>query len=348
MNNAVAITDFHGDSCGIEQQLIEQAGWQFELLPTRAQLLHHANHIVALGIRHTRVDAELMENLTQCRIIVRYGVGYDNVDIANATDRGILVAYVPDYCVDEVAEQALLGALLHIRQIDGFRRDVAAGSWNGQAHSARRANSLQFSIVGLGRIGSTLSRKASGVGFNVAAYDPFLPQQRFEDLQVRRHSTLTEALESADILSLHVPLTQAPNPYPTRHLIGLEELSTMKKDSMLINTSRGPVVDNLALCQTLAAGSPGAALLDVLENEPPQHSQFTETDYPTLARLQDMKNVVLTPHCSFNSIQSVARVKQLGTNEICRVLEGRWPRSEAWLNPEAKGIFEQRFGTLER
>lgn len=208
MNNVVAITDFHGDICGIEQQLIEQAGWQFELLPTRAQLLHHADHIVALGIRHTQVDAELMDNLTQCRIIVRYGVGYDNVD-----------------------------------------------------------------------------------------------------------------------------------------LIGLEELRKMKKDSMLINTSRGPVVDNLALCQTLAAGCPGAALLDVLENEPPQHSQFTETDYPTLARLQDMKNVVLTPHCSFNSIQSVARVKQLGTNEICRVLEGRWPRSEAWVNPEAKGTFEQRFGT---
>ena len=343
MGDIVAITDFHGRDFSLERQLIGTAGFRLEVLPTAEALRARADEIVALGVRHFRVSGSLVNALTRCRIVVRYGVGYENVPVAAATESGMIVARVPDYCTEEVAEHALTGILLHIRRAVAFSRDVAAGRWDAQAHTPVRAAAVQLVIVGLGRIGSALARKGLGVGFEVAAFDPFVPESTFRNRGVQKLASLDEALEQADILSLHVPLTRPPDAHSTWRMIGAAQLKKMKPEAVLINTSRGPVVDNASLCEALEAGRLGGAMLDVLEDEPKQGSAFQPGDSPALDHLRKMENVILTPHCSFNSEQSVARVKELGTLEINRVLQGGWPRSIAWANPEVRAQYAARF-----
>lgn len=346
-NGVVAITDLHGNDASTEERLLAAAGLRLEMLPSRDQLLNRSDAILALGVRHFKVDEALLRNLPRCRVVARYGVGYDNIDVRAATECGVMVTYAPDYCTHEVAEQALAGALLHIRATNVFRGEVRAGRWTAQGRLAQRADAMDLVVVGLGRIGSALASKAKGVGFRVSAYDPFVPESRFHECGVTRVPTLEKALACADILSLHVPLTKPPSSFPTRRMIAAKELATMKPTAMLINTSRGPVVDDEALCLALESGRPGEAFLDVLEHEPPQGTRLRPGDFPVLDRLARLDSVVLTPHCSFNSEQSVSRVKELGTNEICRVLRGQWPRPEAWVNPEVRGRFAERFGCGE-
>jgi len=343
--DVVAITDFHGRDLSPERQLVSTAGFQLEELPTEEALRARADEIDALAVRHFHVSESLLGALPQCRIVVRYGVGYENIPVSTATELGMLVARVPDYCTEEVAEQALTGALLHIRRTIAFNRDVAAGTWNAQLHVPVRSDTAQLVIVGLGRIGSALARKGLGVGFKVAAFDPFVPESTFRECGVQRFSTLDEALEQADILSLHVPLTRPPEAHPTLRMIGAAQLEKMKPGAAIINTARGPIVENAALCEALESGRLGGAYLDVLEDEPQQGSQFQQGDMPVLDKLRAMENALLTPHCSFNSEQSVARVKELGTQEIIRVLQKELPRSIAWVNPEVRDAYAARFGS---
>lgn len=343
MTDIVAITDFHGRDLSLERQLVSTAGFRLEELSTEETLRARADEIVALAVRHFRVSESLLGDLARCRIVVRYGVGYENIPVSAATQSGVIIARVPDYCTEEVAEHALTGALLHIRRTIAFSRDVAVGTWNAQAHIPVRADTVRLVIVGLGRIGSALTRKGLGVGFEVAAFDPFIPGSAFRTCGAQELSSLDEALALADILSLHVPLTRPPEAHPTFRMIGAAQLKKMKPGAVLINTSRGPVLDNAALCQALESGRLGGAFLDVLEDEPPQGSAFQCGDLPILDRLRKMENVILTPHCSFNSAQSVARVKELGTQEINRVLQGQWPRSIAWVNPEVRDRYVARF-----
>lgn len=340
----VALTDYHGTDLEIERALIENAGYRLKLLPTEADLLSCGKEIVALGVRHFRAGASLLNGLPNCRIVVRFGVGYDNIDVRAGTERGVLVAYVPDYCTNEVAEHALSAALLHVRGILTFRGLVCAGRWNAQAYQCETSSAVLLVILGVGRIGSLLAKKAAGVGFKVAAYDPFVSPAVFHECGALRLDSLESALAQADILSLHVPLTRAPAPHPTFHLIAAPELALMKSEALLINTSRGAVVDNAALCVALENGHPGSAFLDVLEAEPKQGQALNPGDFPVLDHLLKLDNVVVTPHCAFNSRQSVKRVKEMGTKEICRVLAGHWPRNVAWVNPDARQAYVDRFG----
>ncbi len=343
MTDVVAITDFHGRDLSLEKQLVNTAGFRLEELSTEETLRAKADEIVALAVRHFRVSESLLSALTRCRIVVRYGVGYENIPVSTATKSGMIVARVPDYCTEEVAEQALTGALLHIRRTIAFCRDVATGTWNAQAHIPVRSDTVQLVIVGLGRIGAALARKGLGVGFKVAAFDPFISESAFRECGVQELSSLDEALAQADILSLHVPLTRPPAAHPTSQMIGAAQLRKMKPGAVIINTSRGPVIDNTALCKALKSGQLGGAILDVLEDEPKQGRTFQPGDWPILDNLRKMENVILTPHCSFNSEQSVAKVKELGTQEINRVLQGEWPRSIAWVNPEVRDNYVARF-----
>lgn len=343
MTDVVAITDFHGRDLALERQLVSAAGLQLEELSTEEALRARADEIDALAVRHFHVSESLLRALTRCRIVVRYGVGYENIPVSAATELGMIVARVPDYCTEEVAEQALTGALLHIRRTVAYSRDVAAGTWNAQDHIPARSDSVQLVIVGLGRIGSALARKGLGVGFKVAAFDPFIPESAFRECGVQEIPTLDEALAQADILSLHTPLTRPPDAHPTLRMIGAAQLEKMKPGAAIINTSRGSVIDNAALCEALGSGRLGGVFLDVLEDEPKQGSVFQQGDLPTLDNLRKMENAILTPHCSFNSKQSVARVKELGTREIIRVLQGEWPRSIAWVNPEVGDEYAARF-----
>lgn len=267
-----------------------------------------------------RLTADLIEGLTRCQVISRYGIGYDNIDVAAATRRGIPVAIVTNFCSDEVANQAFtlwLSIALHIIPNDRFVRE---GRWDQsrlqQVFLALPIAGSRLGLVGFGGIAQAMSRRARSFGMTVAAYDPYQDEKVFERRGVDRW-TLDRILSESDVVSLHVPLNQG-----TRHLIDRKALAMMKPTAVLINTARGPVVDEAALLEALRDKRIMAAGLDVLEQEPP------DPDNP----LFGLDNLVFSPHIASYSPSAVTKVRELAVDAVVRTLAGKKPL--ALVNPE--------------
>lgn len=256
----------------------------------------------------------VLKALRRCKIIVRYGVGVDTVDLTAATEYGIIVGFVPDYCTDEVSNHAAALILALHRGVRSLDREVRAGNWEFRAAApiARLAGQT-LGIVGLGRIGLMLAEKLRPFGLTILATDPY--RRDWPDW-IRRVS-LDELLAVSDIVSLHCPLTAE-----TRHLIGAAALQKMKRSAILVNTARGGVVDTDALLQVLMERGLAGAALDVQEVEP------MAADHP-LAR---MDNVILTPHSAWYSEGSIVELKRKVATSVRRALEGQIPASVA--NPQ--------------
>jgi D-3-phosphoglycerate dehydrogenase len=232
-------------------------------------------------------------------VIARYGVGVDSIDLGAATDLGIIVANVPDYCMDEVADQTLAMILTLVRKSAFFDGKVKTGRWDFQlGRPIHRLRGKTSGLIGCGRIGLEVAKRISGFGVRVIAFDPYL-RKGFEGIELRDFDSV---LKESDLLSIHCPLNDT-----TRHLIGDREFEKMKKSPLVINTSRGAIIDEQALIRALEQGLVSGAGLDVLEKEPP------DSQNPLLR----MENVILSPHIGFY------------------VLTGRWPRS--FVNKEVKG-----------
>lgn len=256
------------------------------------------------------IPAEVIESLGGCRIIARYGIGLDTIDIPAATARGILVTNVPDYCVDEVSDHALALILALSRGVVRLDRSVRQGTWNPMvARPLHRLRGRTLGLVGFGRIARRLAEKAAAIGFELVATDPYVPADVIEAAGVRPVE-LEELLESADVVSLHAPMTEE-----NRHLIAAPELERMRRGSMLINTSRGPLVDLVAVREALAAGHLGGAALDVLESEPPEPSD----------PLFERDDVVVTPHAAFYSEEAVEEQQRKAAEQVVAALAGRLP-----------------------
>ena len=268
--------------------------------------------------RMAPVSAGAIAKMEKCRVISRYGVGVDNVDVPAATARKIVVANVRDYCNEEVSDQALALLLACVRRISSRDRQVRAGMWDiGAKEPFYRVAGKVLGLVGYGAIARTLHRKCSG--FNLAevlACDAFIPAE-----QIRANGAtpvgLDELLTRSDFVSLHVPLTDS-----TRHLIGEKALKAMKPTAILVNTSRGPVVDCGALYKALKSGWIASAGLDVHEKEPPGK------DYP----LFKLDNVVLTDHNGWYSEESQLLLQRTAARNVARVLSGQPPLY--CVNPE--------------
>ncbi|MGH9213297.1 MAG: C-terminal binding protein [Acidimicrobiales bacterium] len=256
------------------------------------------------------IPPEVTREMRACRIIARYGIGLDTIDIAVATEAGIIVTNVPDYCVDEVSDHALALILALGRGVVRLDRAVRDGGWRPMdAAPVHRLRGRTLGLVGFGRIARALAGKATAVGFRVVAHDPFLADQAIASGGAVPVDLAT-LLGSAHVVSLHAPLTAE-----THHLIGPGELAAMRDGAMLVNTSRGGLVDLGALRHAMDAGRLGGAALDVLENEPPT------PDDPLLAR----PDVVITPHASFYSEESVVELQRKATEQVIEALAGRVP-----------------------
>jgi D-3-phosphoglycerate dehydrogenase / 2-oxoglutarate reductase len=259
-----------------------------------------------------RCTAEVMARLEACRAIVRYGIGVDNVDLAAAGQRGIAVANVPDYCVEEVADHTLALMLACTRKLLPSREAVRAGRWRlADVRPMRASRDLTLGLVGFGKIARAVARRARACGFRLVAADPFVPAEamrRFGASKVELLSLLAEA----DVISLHVPLTEG-----TRRLIGAEQLAAMKPTAVLVNTARGGLVDDAALAAALAAGRIAGAALDVLDREPPP------ADHPLLGT----EGVLVTPHTAWYSERAERELRRRAAQEMRRVLRGRPPRN---------------------
>jgi phosphoglycerate dehydrogenase-like enzyme len=248
------------------------------------------------------IDRTAAAKLTRARIVVRHGVGFDNIDLAACAERGIAVCNVPDYGTEEVANHAIACALALRRGLPTYTEMIAIDPVNGwrwqTAPLVRRLTGQAFAIVGMGRIGRAAAVRARAFGFDVAYFDPYVRADDPAVLPYLRFENLYDMLGEADIVSLHCPLTRE-----THGLIGEGALSRMKKGSILVNTARGPVVDTHALLKAIEAGQVGGAALDVLPQEPP------DPDDPLVAAYRLPPSwlagrLILTPHAAFYSPES--------------------------------------------
>jgi D-3-phosphoglycerate dehydrogenase / 2-oxoglutarate reductase len=254
-----------------------------------------------------RFDEERIAPLRRCRIIVRYGVGYDNVDVAAATERGIAVAIVPDYCVEEVATHALAMVLALNRQLASLDHSVREGQWQiGERPGIRRLSESTLGIVGFGRIGEALGRRALALGMQVVASDPARPPDEIESSGARS-VTLAELLTSSDFVSVHA--AKSPDAPP---ILDATALAQMKPSAYVVNVARGGLVDEVALDEALRSGRLAGAALDILDPEPP----------PPDAPLLRAPNVLVTPHAAWYSVTAIHELRRKAAEEAARVLAG--------------------------
>jgi D-3-phosphoglycerate dehydrogenase len=320
---SVVITDCDHDGIDPELRVLGEAGFdvRLERCRTSADVAEAARDADGVICQYAPVDAAALESLRRCRVVVRYGVGVDSVDVDAASRRGVWVANVPDYGTEEVADHALALLMASLRAIPRLDRAVRAGEWDVSAvRPLRRLSTLTVGVVGCGRIGEAFARKVLGAGLRVVAYDPAGVRAELREAGARE-AGLDELLAVSDAVSLHLPLTDE-----TRHLIGSDALSRMRPGAYLINTSRGGVVDHAALLAALEAGRLAGAALDVLEAEPPAAGDPL-TAHP---------RVLVTPHAAWYSEESYETLKSEAAREVVRVLSGEPPRCPV-NHPEGVG-----------
>jgi D-3-phosphoglycerate dehydrogenase len=314
MSFIVAITDYVFPSLEPEQRVLAPVG--VALRPSQCkseeEIIDLAREADAVLNCYAKMTARVIENLNQCKIIARYGIGVDNVDLAAASKARILVTNVPDYCIDEVSDHALALLLALARRIVAADRAVKAGAWDVVAHAGiRRLRGQTLGLLGFGKIAKALASKVQPLGMKVLVYDPYL-----EPAAIASHGAEAVSFErllvDADAVSIHVPLSPE-----TRNMIGPRELARMKPTAFLINTSRGGIVDEQALAVALREGRLGGAALDVFSIEPPP------SDHP----LRQLPNMILTPHLAFYSRESVIELQTKAAEEVARALRGEPPRS---------------------
>jgi D-3-phosphoglycerate dehydrogenase len=251
-------------------------------------------------------SAESIGRLEKCRIIARYGIGFDNVDLAAARDAGIVVTNVPDYSVEEVATHGLALILAALRKVVAADRSVRAGEWSvDHFRPIRRLSTLTIGLVGYGRIGRQIAAPLEALGATIVAHDPYLsPGPEFPPLL-----SLEELLGTADVISLHLPLTDE-----TRGIIGTGTLANVKEGAILVNTSRGPLIDLDALGEALRSGRLSAAALDVFDSEPIDPS-----------RIEGIPNLIATPHMAYYSEEALQESQRKAATQVIKVLTDQQP-----------------------
>ena len=309
----VLITDHVWPTTDPEREVLEAGGAEVVVAPDGEEqtLIDMARDADAIMTCFAMVTENVVRAAEKCKVIGRFGVGVDNIAVSTATELGIAVTYVPDYCVDEVSDHVM--ALLHAwnRRIVLFDRSVKERGWGSQGLTMRmmRLRGKTIGIVGFGRIGQAVAAKARAYGLNILACDPVVPSETVNDLGGSLVD-LGTLLEESDFITLHTPLTEE-----TRNLIGREELAKMKSEAFLINAARGPLIDEQALWEALSSRSIAGAGLDVMvENVPAQ-------DHPLLS----MDNIIITPHVAFFSQESTLELERRAAAEVVSVIQGLMP-----------------------
>jgi D-3-phosphoglycerate dehydrogenase / 2-oxoglutarate reductase len=284
---------------------------------TPEAILQVARDADAVLVTYAKITADMIQQMPRCRIIARFGIGVDNVDLAAATHAGIVVTRVPDYCIDEVSDHTLALLLALVRKIPFANSRTHAGRWEMSAVvPIHRLRGRVLGLVGFGRIPQLVAPKAKAFGLKVVTYDPYVPPEVTTAADVQRVD-FAELVKVSDYISIHTPLMPE-----THGLFNAAVLAQMKPSAYLINTARGPIVDEAALARALDAGHLAGAALDVLSQEPPTASPLFGRD-----------NVILTPHMSFYSVESLVELQTKAAEEVVRVLTGQAPRNP--VNPEA-------------
>jgi len=315
----VAVADSVFPNLDLARAVVSRAGAELRLAsqPTPEGIVAAARESDALLVTYAKINADMIREMKKCKIISRFGIGVDNVDIEAATRQGIVVTKVPDYCIDEVSDHAMALLLSLVRKIPFSSARAHAGRWEMPAVTPiHRLRGTVLGLVGFGRIPQLVAPKAQAFGIRVVAYDPYVPKAVMDKAGVGQVE-FAELLKISDYISIHSPLLPE-----THHLFSTDAFRQMKPGAVIVNTSRGPVVDEAALARALDAKQIAGAALDVMEQEPPVNSPLFGRD-----------NVILTPHTSFYSVESLEELQTKAAEEVVRVLSGQPPRNP--VNPEA-------------
>jgi D-3-phosphoglycerate dehydrogenase len=265
----------------------------------------------AVLVTYAKINADMIRQMKKVRIISRFGIGVDNVDLEASTEKGIVVTKVPDYCIDEVSDHAMALLLSAVRKIPMATDQVHSGTWKmPNVVPIHRLRGSVLGLVGFGRIPQLVAPKAKAFGMRVVAFDPYVPAEVFKNLGVEKVE-FAELLKVSDYVSIHSPLTP-----DTKGLFNADAFRQMKKGSYVVNTARGPIVDEAALAAAIDAGHLAGAALDVMTNEPPVNS-------PLIGK----RNVLITPHTSFYSEESLVELQTKAAQEVANVLTGKAPRN---------------------
>ena len=285
--------------------------------PTVEGILKVASQADGLMVTYGQITADVIAGLEKCRVIGRFGLGVDNIDIEAATKAGIAVVYVPDYCVDEVSDHAMAMLLDLARKVSFSNSLVQAGRWEMPAVTPlSRLRGRTLGLAGLGQIPRAVAPKAQAFGLKVIAFDPYIDKDVAAALDVELVD-FEALLKSSDYVSIHVPMMPE-----TENLFGADAFAQMKPDALLVNTARGPLVDIDALAKALDSGEIGGAALDVMPVEPPP------ADSPLLGR----DNVILSPHTAFYSVEALDELQTKTARGVVDVLKGEKPVYP--INPE--------------
>lgn len=310
MSARVPVTDYTFPSLLPEQSVLSKIGARAEghQCKTEDEVIAAVKDAKVILAQFAPITRRVLEHLGAGTTVVRYGVGVDNIDLTAAKEVGVNIAYVPDYCVNEVADHTAALLLSLLRRLPMLDKGVRAGRWDG-IHMARPLPPLSettVGLIGLGRIGSEVVARLKPFGCSFLVYDPYVSKEQADELGITL-TELNDLLEKADAVTLHLPLTEQ-----THHLINRDRLERMKSTATLVNTARGGLVDTEALADALHTRQINAAALDVFEEEP----------LPEMSPLRGVDNLLLSPHLAWYSEAALERLQRLAAEEAARALQG--------------------------
>jgi len=301
----------------IERDIIEGAGHELVVsyCPHEDDVIKNCSDADAILNIYTQMGEKSMEALKNCKVMVRYGIGFDTFDVEAATKRGIRICNIPHYCIPEVATHTTALILAATRNLLYYTMKIRAGQYrnsDGEYFKMRRPSTQTVGIIGFGNIARTIAGQVKGVGYNVIAYDPYLDDEVFESAEVERVE-LDDIFSRADVISTNAPYTKE-----THHIINKDSIAKMKDGVVIVNTARGPLIEEAALVEGLESGKIGAAGIDVFEVEP-----FVPEDHP----LFHMNNVILSPHAAYNSAEASVELQRQVAMVAVAVLGGETPNN---------------------
>jgi D-3-phosphoglycerate dehydrogenase len=319
MKTKVVVTDYIEPDLNWEAEQMAKRGVEFVYhqlkFAPKEQVIAATRDADIVVVNMVPITADITAGWEKCKLVIRHGVGYDNVDVEALEKAGIPLCYIPDYCVDEVAEQAIALMLACARKIVTSRKvledSAASGQWDFRPVIPMfRMTGQTVGIIGCGRIGSRVFQKMGSFGVKFLICDPYLTAERKRELGIQVVDKRT-VFQNSDYVTIHTPLTPE-----TRHIVNAQTLAMMKPTAYLVNTARGPMVDAFALADALKNGVIAGAAIDVYDREPPP------PDHP----LMNLPNAILTPHLAWYSEDGARTIRELIVLEIDRFLAGLPPR----------------------
>lgn len=321
----VLYTDTSFPDINIEAEALARADAEIILADGTDEdsLIRCGQGCVGIMVDYAPITRRVIEGIPTLKVVSRLGIGVNNVDIDAASEKGVMVVNCPDYCRDEVADHTLALFLACVRQICYFNDRTKNRIWDIVVErEIFRMRGQKFAIYGLGGIAQKVVERLKPLGLEIYAYDPYLPESVFNELGVHRTASLEELCDGADALSLHAPLTPE-----TRGCINMSLFRRMHANAILVNTSRGPLVNEEDLADALEQKVIAAAGLDVMVEEPPAQG----------SRLLAMKHVIITPHVAFSSVEADQELRRRSAEEVANVILTGKPQLKAFFNRKAFG-----------